>query len=96
MPHPTLDAVPLRCTIGELIRATFRALLLRHGCSKDEADKVQVYDDTNGVHPGLASVRHEGNRELYRVYDLEDLDSLAGDPLKCAFLARRVRRSQIG
>lgn len=83
---------PLRCSIGELIKASFRALLLRHGCTAKEADCIKVYDDNHGVHPGLASVRHGENRELYRLYNLEDLDRLIQNKLECAFLARRVRR----
>lgn len=83
----------LRCSLKELIEATFRAALLRHGCSSCEVDGLIV--DGAPPHGGgasLASVRGPDGRELFRIYGLEDLDDLMANPTVCQVLSATVQR----
>lgn len=80
---------PLRCALTALVKQTFRALLLRHGCTEDEAKSVTV---SQGRENALAEVRCSDGRQLFRVYNLADLDRLVGSPNECGFLAREVSR----
>lgn len=83
----------LNCTLRELLEAAFRAILLRYGCTTCQADSLQIEPGAdNGGNIALASVRASDGRELFRVYDLEDLDRLMSDKGMCQSLARNLRR----
>jgi hypothetical protein len=83
----------LRCSLGELIEATFRAALLRHGCSSCEIAGLDIVDrPPHGGEIALASVRAPDGRELFRVYGLGDLDDLLANAQLCQTLAAAVQR----
>lgn len=89
----------LNCTAKALITAAFKAIFLRHGCTECEAEAFEVEPGpAHGGNIALASVRKDG-QEIYRVYDLDDLDALLADTTRCSFLARtilRLSRSRYG
>lgn len=86
-------SVNLRCSLKELIEATFRALLLRHGCTTCEVSNLIIIEggQDRGANTYLASVRAPDGRELFRVYGVDDLDRLTEDRTACSYLARAVQ-----
>lgn len=90
-------AAPLRSDVGPLITYLTRGHLLRNGCTVAEAEAVTARPYAfAGVHPVLAVLyvrdRDGRERELHRVYDLDDLDEFIANGVSCQFLARSVRR----
>ena len=84
---------PLRCSACDAIRAGIKAALLRHGCTPDEAASVTIEPGIRGIHPAAASVKAADGRQLIRLLDLADYDTLASSPVELALLAKAVSRA---
>lgn len=83
----------LRCSMSELIEAAFRFAMLRHGCNSCEIAGLSVEGALpHGGSVALASVRAPDGRELFRVYDLDDLEGLLANPTLCQSLATAVQK----
>lgn len=85
--------VKLRCSIEELTEAAVRCLLLRYGCTAEEAQGFAVKPSRDlGYATYLASVHATDGRELFRIYDAEDVDQMLSDNGCGAYLARTIRQ----